>query len=85
MGLFVSTDVCCCGADADVSRESEEGKDDEEDTTFKDGGFQEGMFWCVEPCLEDVLGFSFELIVGAVSRNNIVKSLVVTLFIQLIR
>jgi hypothetical protein len=39
MRLFISADVGCGGADSDVSIESEEGKDDEEDTAFKDSGF----------------------------------------------
>jgi hypothetical protein len=39
VGLFISTDVGCGGTDSDVSIESEERKDDEEDTAFKDSGF----------------------------------------------
>ena len=37
--LLISADVGGCGSDSDVSIESEEGKDDEEDTAFKDSGF----------------------------------------------
>jgi len=36
VGLLVPADVGCGGSDTDVSIESEEGKDDEEDTAFKD-------------------------------------------------
>jgi hypothetical protein len=43
VSLLVPTDVCCGGTDSDVSIESEEGKDDEEDTAFKDSGFKKGM------------------------------------------
>jgi hypothetical protein len=39
MYLFISANVGGCGSDSDVSIESEEGKDDEEDTAFKDCGF----------------------------------------------
>jgi hypothetical protein len=39
MYLFISADVGCGGSNSDVSIESEEGKDDEEDTAFKDSGF----------------------------------------------
>jgi hypothetical protein len=85
VGLFVTADVGCGGTDADVSVESEEGEDDEEDTAFKDSGFEKWMFWSFQPSLKNMLGFSLSLCVGTVSGNNIVKSLVVTLFVQLIR
>jgi hypothetical protein len=43
VSLFISTNVGGCGSDSDVSIESEEGKDDKEDTAFKDSGFKKWM------------------------------------------
>jgi hypothetical protein len=37
--LLIAADVGCGGTDSDVSIESEEREDDEEDTAFKDSGF----------------------------------------------
>jgi hypothetical protein len=42
------------------------------------------MLWSFKPSLKNVLGLNLILVVGTVSCNNIVESLVVTLFIQLV-
>jgi hypothetical protein len=43
VSLLVPTDVGGCCSNSDVSIESEEGKDDKEDTAFKDSGFKKWM------------------------------------------
>jgi hypothetical protein len=79
--LLVSADVGGDGSDTDISSESEERQEHEEDGAFKDGSLQDGMVGVGDPQVTDVEANFLGVACGAVGINHELEGLVVALLV----